>query len=104
MNNQKRAAFKAHRSLRNQAEKLREAGHICLLSYRITAGKTQPESAGRQIRKHLDDLYMNRGFYYIPNPLENPKGQIEILLSTVPFDDSKPYTSPLTEKEVVNHE
>lgn len=103
-NNSKKSVFNSHIALRNQVEDLRN-NNICLLSYRITASKTMNSKGitDAQIRNKLDRLYLNREYHFRLKEINREKGQIEILLSTVPFCGSIPYTSPLDELEVTKY-
>lgn len=101
MNRKDKSTFSSHSALRNLVEKLRDIGNFVFISYRITASETMKKKGitSEKICKKLDTLYCNRGFYYHLQPL--PKGQIEILLSTVEFLNSTKYDKPLAEQEVV---
>ena len=100
-NNAKHQAFSSHIALRNRVQELRYR-HICILSYRITASKSMKKKgiSDVMLQRKLDFLYLNRDFHYKLKQFNNAKGQIEILLSTVPFTGSRPYTLPLAEMEV----
>lgn len=100
-NNARHQAFSAHIALRNRIQELRHH-HICVLSYRITTSKSMKKKgiSDEMLQRKLDSLYLNRGFHYKLRQFNKAKGQIEILLSTVPFAGSHPYTLPLTETEV----
>lgn len=100
-NNRKQMVFSAHTALRNRVEKLRQK-NICLLSYRITASDSMRNNGIKdcKLRDRLDKLYLNQGFYYRLKKFDNKKGQIEILISTVPFCGAKPYITPMREVEV----
>lgn len=97
MNNKKNTAFSSHTALRNKVEKLRK-NNICLISYRITASASMRKNGitDKSITKILDRLYCKRNFYYILKPLKATNGQVEILLSTHPFNGAPPYTMPLS--------
>lgn len=97
MNNKKNTAFSSHTALRNKVEKLRK-NNICLISYRITASASMRKNGitDKSITKILDRLYCQRNFYYILKPLKATNGQVEILLSTHPFNGATPYTMPLS--------
>lgn len=101
-NNAKRKAFFAHTAMRNRVQELRTR-HICALSYRITASASMKQKGitDERLRRELDRLYLNRGFHFKLKRLKNTNGQIEILLATVPFCGSQPYTTALAEKEVI---
>lgn len=103
-NNAKRKTFSGHTALRNRVQELRTR-HICILSYRITSSKSMKEKGidDETICRELDRLYLNRGFHFRLKRLKNTKGQIEILISTVPFCESHPYTTALSEREVIYH-
>jgi len=100
-NNAKHQAFSSHIALRNRVEELRSR-HICVLSYRITASKSMEKKGIRSemLQQKLDSLYLGRGFFYKLRQFNSGKGQIEILLATVPFAGSHPYTSTLAEMGV----
>lgn len=101
-NNAKHTVFSAHTALRNRVLELRQH-HICVLSYRITASKSMKKRGiyDETLQKKLDRLYLNQGFHYRLKPLKRTNEQVEILLATVPFSGSRPYTAPLTEVEVM---
>lgn len=101
-NNLKNTAFSAHTALRNRVLELRQR-HICVLSYRITSSESMKKRGifDETLRKKLDRLYLNRGFHYRLKPLTRTNAQIEILISTVPFFGSRPYTAPLAGTEVM---
>lgn len=102
VNNRKRTAFSSHTALRNRVAKLRQK-NICLLSYRITASDSMKKKGieDADLQNILDKLYLNRGFWYRLKKFDNKKEQIEILISTVPFCGAKPYTTPMSEVEVM---
>lgn len=97
MNNKKNTAFSSHTALRNKVEKLRN-NNICLISYRITASASMRKNGitDKSITKILDRLYCQRNYFYILKPLKATNGQVEILLSTHPFNGATPYTMPLS--------
>ena len=103
VNNNNKRMFHSHTALRNRVMELRAHHHICLISYRITASKSMKKSgiSDSKIQQILDTLYLNKGFYYRLEKLRNSKGQIEILISTVPFCKSKPYSISISEAEVI---
>lgn len=100
-NNAKHQAFSAHTALRNRVQELRSR-HVCVLSYRITASKSMQQKgiSSEMLQQKLDSLYLGRGFFYKLRQFNSGKGQIEILLATVPFAGSQPYTLPLAEMGV----
>lgn len=102
INNQKKEVFSSHLALRNRVEKLRRK-NICLLSYRITVPtcKRKKKNSDNKLRGRLDELYLNQGFWYRLKKFDSKKGQVEILISTVPFCGAKPYTTPMREVEVM---
>ena len=97
MNNKKNTAFSSHTALRNKVEKLRK-NNIYLISYRITASANMRKNdiTDKSITKILDRLYCQRNYFYILKPLKATNGQVEILLSTHPFNGATPYTMPLS--------
>lgn len=97
MNNKKNTVFSSHTALRNKVEKLRK-NNICLISYRITASATMRKNGitDKSITKILDRLFCQRNYYYILKPLKATNGQVEILLSTHPFNGATPYAQPLS--------
>lgn len=101
-NNAKRQAFSAHTALRNRVQELR-THHICVLNYRITVSASMNKKgiSDETLRRKLDQLYLNRGFHFKLKRLKNTNEQIEILLATVPFCGSQPYTTALAETEVI---
>ncbi|MCM1267484.1 MAG: DNA adenine methylase [Bacteroidales bacterium] len=101
-NNAKHTAFSAHTALRNRVLELRQR-HICVLSYRITSSESMKKRGinDETLQKKLDRLYLNRGFHYRLKPLKRTNEQVEILIATVPFTGSRPYTDPLAETEVM---
>ena len=102
VNNRKRTAFSSHVALRNRVTELRQK-NICLLSYRITASDSMKKKGieDADLQDILDKLYLNQGFWYKLKKFDNKKEQIEILISTVPFCGAKPYTTPMSEVEVM---
>lgn len=102
VNNEKNTVFSSHAALRNRVAKLREK-NICLLSYRITASDSMKKKGIKDadLQHMLDKLYLNQGFYYRLRKFDNKKGQVEILISTVPFCGAKEYITPMSEVEVV---
>lgn len=101
INNGKRTVFFSHVALRNKMEKLRSK-HICLLSYRITASDSMKKKGIKDVdlQRKLDSLYLNRGYHFRLKQFDEKKKQIEILIATVPFCGSTPYSTSMTELEV----
>lgn len=93
--------FKLHHELRNRIMRLKE-NNVCVITYRVTASKTMKSKGytDELLKRQLDELYLNRGFYIAFKQLKRTRGQIEILISSEQFIGSTPYASPLCKKEV----
>ena len=76
--------------------------NVCVITYRVTASETMKNKGctAEVIKRKLDELSLNRGFYIAFKPLKRTRGQFEILISSEQFDGSTPYTSSLVEMEV----
>jgi len=99
--NSNRKVFRLHQELRNRIMRLKE-NNVCIVTYRVTSSETMKSKGYTDVvlKRQLDELYLNRGFYIAFKPLKRTRGQIEILISSEQFYGSTPYTSSLVEMEV----
>ena len=85
--------FVNHVALRNRILKLKENNNICFISYRCTTPAICKHTDQQLISK-LDTMYQDNGFHITFKPMR--KGQIEILIGTVPFINSVPYDQSIS--------
>ena len=93
-NNSKGIIFSSHTALRNRVEQLRRK-NICVISYRTTASDSMRQNGitDEYVRHTLNRLFCGKDYHYITTPYI--KGQIEIVIATVPFEGSTPFNQPL---------
>lgn len=88
--------FNSHTRLRNLLEKLKDNNTV-FISYRITVSSTMRKKGftDTALKKKLDSLYLNRGYYINFKDLKRTNKQCEILISSKYFDGSIPYDTAL---------
>lgn len=99
--NTREKIFFSHIALRNRIDKLRK-NNVCIISYRITTSKTMKSKGfdNNFVCNALDKLYLDRGFFIAFKKLATTKRQIEILISSVSFDGSIAYDTPLHQMDI----
>ena len=80
--------FKKHMALKNRILKLKANNNICFISYRCTTPAICKYTDQHLISK-LDAMYQDNGLHITFKSMR--KGQVEILIGTVPFIQSVPY-------------